>query len=113
MPSAAEMLQSTLGETAYLALKALADSNGFSCAIVALPPRELVTGQYVDNAYVSQLRAAADPVGFAVIDPVPAMIAKKTDKDGLYIAYDRNHPDALGHLTIAEAIVGQIQNQIR
>ena len=97
----------------FQALKALADANGFSCAIVALPPRELITGQYVDNAYVAQLHAAADPVGFAVIDPVPAMIASKTDKDGLYIAYDRNHPDAQGHLAIAEAIVAQIQSQIR
>ena len=99
-------------ETQLQALQALAKDQGFSCAIVALPPRELVTGQYPGTAYVSQLHAVADPVGFPVIDPVPAMMAKRSDKDGLYIAYDRNHPDALGHLAIAEAIVAQIQDRI-
>jgi lysophospholipase L1-like esterase len=98
--------------TQLQALQALAKDQGFSCAIVALPPRELVTGQYPGSTYVSQLHAVADPVGFPVIDPVPAMMAKRSDKDGLYIAYDRNHPDALGHLAIAEAIVSQIQDRI-
>ena len=100
-------------ETQFEALQALGKDQGFSCAIVALPPRELVTGQYPGSAYVSQLHAVADPVGFPVIDPIPAMMAKRSDKDGLYIAYDRNHPDALGHLAIAEAIVSQVQDRIR
>jgi lysophospholipase L1-like esterase len=99
--------------TQFQALQALAKEHGFTCAIVALPPRELVTGQYPGSAYVSQLHAVADPAGFSVIDPIPTMTAKRTDKDGLYIAYDRNHPDAQGHLAIAEAIVSQIQSQIR
>lgn len=93
-------------------LETMAKEQGFRCAIVALPPRELVTGQYSGNAYLSQIRAVADPLGFPVIDPIPTMMAKRTDKDGLYIAYDRNHPDALGHLAIAEAIVSQIQDRI-
>ena len=99
--------------TQFQALQGLAKEYRFNCAVVALPPRELVTGQYPGSAYISQLRAVADPVGFRVIDPIPTMMAKRTDKDGLYIAYDRNHPDAQGHLAIAEAIVSQIQSQIK
>jgi lysophospholipase L1-like esterase len=94
------------------ALQALARSSGFDCAIVALPPRELVSGQVPGAAYLSQIHAVADPVGFPVIDPIPAMIAKRTQKDGLYIPYDRNHPDAQGHRAIAEAIVAQIQDRV-
>jgi lysophospholipase L1-like esterase len=94
------------------ALQALARSNGFNGAIVALPPRELVSGQFPGSPYLSQLHAVADPVGFPVIDPIPAMTAKRTSKDDLYIPYDRNHPNAQGHLAIAEAIVAQIQNQV-
>jgi lysophospholipase L1-like esterase len=40
------------------------------------------------------------------------MAATRTDRAGLYIPYDRNHPNALGHRAIAEAIVAQIQNGI-
>jgi lysophospholipase L1-like esterase len=96
----------------FQALQGLAKEYGFSCAVVALPPRELVAGQYPGSAYISQLHAVADPVGFPVIDPIPTMTARRADKDGLYIAYDRNHPDAQGHLAIAEAIVSRIQDRI-
>ena len=94
------------------ALQDLARSNGFGSAIVALPPRELVSGQFPSSPYLSQIHAVADPAGVPVIDPIPAMIAKRTSKDDLYIPYDRNHPNAQGHRAIAEAIVEQVQNRI-
>jgi lysophospholipase L1-like esterase len=94
------------------ALHDLARSNGFGSAIVALPPRELVSGQFSSGPYLSQIHAVADPAGVPVIDPIPAMIAKRTSKDDLYIPYDRNHPNAQGHRAIAEAIVAKIQDRV-
>ncbi len=93
-------------------LQMLGRSAGFESAIVALPPRELVSGQFSSGPYLSQLHAVADPLGMPVIDPVASMIGRRGGKDELYIPYDRNHPSAVGHTAIAEAIVSRIQNRV-
>ncbi|HUK34259.1 MAG TPA: SGNH/GDSL hydrolase family protein [Vicinamibacterales bacterium] len=93
-------------------LQQMAQSTPFDVVVVALPPRELVMGQFSSAAYVSQIRTVAEPLGFSVVDPAPAMAAKRSDRDGLYIPYDRNHPDALGHRVIAEAIAASIRDRV-
>jgi len=93
-------------------LHALATAHHFAVAIVALPPRELVTGQYESAAYVNRLRALVTPFGFDVIDPVPAMRDSGIRGDRLYVPYDRNHPNAAGHRLIARAIFNRVERSL-
>ncbi len=85
-------------------LHRMATSNGFSVAVVMLPPREQVKGAYANAQYQTRARAIAERLGFLVVDPLPALAAGASNADTLYIPYDRNHPSAAGHRVIAQAI---------
>ena len=91
-------------------LRALAQSEGFVVGIVLLPPREQVTGQSTGRAYQQRIRELAEPLGFHVIDPLPAMSAAGSGRE-LFIPYDRNHPSAEGHRLIADAIFRYIEEK--
>ncbi len=85
-------------------LQAAAAAASFKVGIVILPPREQVAGQFSDSQYQSKVRSIAEPLGFFVIDPLPAMAASPLRKNTLFIPYDRNHPSAAGHRIIGETI---------
>jgi len=85
-------------------LRTIATAGNFKVGIIILPPREQVSGQFVDSQYQPHLRAMADKLGFFVVDPLPAMSASPMRKDRLFIPYDRNHPSAAGHRIIGETI---------
>jgi lysophospholipase L1-like esterase len=84
-------------------LRALAASR-FAVDILVLPCREQVAGQYPTAKYQSRVRDIADRLGFAVIDPLPALIASRRPVSDLFIPYDRNHPSAAGHRIIADTV---------
>jgi hypothetical protein len=82
----------------------LSRADGFEVAVVMLPCKEQVTGQFAHAQYQSRIRALAEPLGFTVIDPLPALVKAQATNRDLFIPYDRNHPSALGHRLIADAI---------
>ena len=85
-------------------LEALAREQGFTVALVVLPCKEQVTGEFQSGRYLETIRSLAEARGFHVIDPVPLMRERSTARHDLYIPYDRNHPSAEGHAVIAEAV---------
>jgi lysophospholipase L1-like esterase len=91
-------------------LRALSHTAGFSVAIVVLPPREQVTGQAPSRVYQNRIGQIAAPLGFHVIDPLPALATRDAAND-LFIPYDRNHPSAEGHRLIAEAILRYVEER--
>jgi lysophospholipase L1-like esterase len=100
-------------ESQFEALQDLSRRDNFPVGIVVLPPREQVIGLYPHARYQSRVRTLAEPLGFFVIDPLPALAAVKDHKDRLYVAYDRNHPSASGHAVIAHAIVDALRKNGR
>jgi lysophospholipase L1-like esterase len=101
-------IEKQLGE-----LREMAVAGGFSVGIVVLPPREQVVGLYPHARYQDRVRSLAAPLGFFVIDPLPALAATDVRKDRLYVAYDRNHPSEAGHRVIARAIVDDLSRNHR
>ena len=96
--------------TRHLAeLRKMATAGHFAVGIVALPPREQVMGVYGNAHYQTRLRAIAEQFGFLVIDPLPALAARASDADALFIPYDRNHPSAAGHRVLANAIFDSLE----
>lgn len=85
-------------------LRATAAAGNFQVGIIILPPREQISGQFVDSQYQPRLRAMTEKLGFFVIDPLPARSASPVRKDRLFILYDRNHPSAAGHRIIGETV---------
>jgi hypothetical protein len=81
----------------------LSQAHGFAVAVVMLPCKEQVTGQFTHAQYQTRIRDLAAPLGFAVIDPLPALVGAHVNRD-LFIPYDRNHPSAAGHQLIANSI---------
>lgn len=96
-------------EKYMLKLRDLADASHFAVGIVALPCREQVMGQFTQARYQSRIAEMAGRLGFFVVDPLPAMAAVESDKDELYIPYDRNHPSASGHAIIGQSIFSHLQ----
>lgn len=89
-------------------LSALGRDHGFAIALVILPCREQVLGQFPDARYQARVRNLAEPLGFRVIDPLARLVdAAKTYGD-LFIPYDRNHPTATGYRIIAQAIADDL-----
>jgi lysophospholipase L1-like esterase len=86
-------------------LREMAQAHGFAVGVVVLPPREQVVGLYPHARYQDRVRSIAEPLGFFVIDPLPSLATSPSDKQSLFIPYDRNHPSAAGHRLIAQAIV--------
>jgi lysophospholipase L1-like esterase len=85
-------------------LEALARDRSFAVALVVLPCKEQVTGEFQSTKYLDTIRSLAEPRGFHVIDPVAPMRERATARHELYIPYDRNHPSAEGHALIAQAV---------
>jgi lysophospholipase L1-like esterase len=98
-------------ETRFGRLRSLADASKFSVAIVVLPCREQVMGQFPNALYQTRVRAIADRLGFSVVDPLPFLVASRIGKDALFVPYDRNHPSATGHRIIAESILEYVTSQ--
>ena len=94
-------------------LRELAEARGFSVGVIVLPPREQVAGAYPHARYQDRVRSMAEPLGFFVIDPLPALAASPERKDRLYVPYDRNHPSEAGHRLIAQAIVDDLSRNGR
>lgn len=94
-------------------LREMAMAHGFSVGVVVLPPREQVVGLYPQARYQDRARSLAEPLGFFVIDPLPALAASDVKKDRLYVPYDRNHPSGAGHHVIAQAIVDDLSRNHR
>jgi lysophospholipase L1-like esterase len=92
-------------------LRAMSAANGFSVGIVVLPCKEQVLGQYPAARYQTRIRSIAEPLGFFVIDPLPALSARSARTEALFIPYDRNHPSAAGHRIIGEAILQDIEQR--
>jgi lysophospholipase L1-like esterase len=88
--------------TQFERLRALADARSFSVGIVVLPSKDQVLGQYANASFQKKVRSLATPLRFDVIDPLPLMSEHRTRE--LFIPYDRNHPSAVGHALIAQAI---------
>jgi lysophospholipase L1-like esterase len=91
-------------------LRTMSAANGFSVGIVVLPCKEQVLGQYPSARYQTRIRSLAEPLEFFVIDPLPSLTARKSQTEALFIPYDRNHPSAIGHRIIAEAIFQFIEH---
>jgi lysophospholipase L1-like esterase len=94
-------------------LHEMAVEHGFSVGVVVLPPREQVVGLYPHARYQNRVRSMAEPLGFFVIDPLPALAASKEKKDRLFVPYDRNHPSEAGHRVIAHVIVDDFTRHSR
>jgi lysophospholipase L1-like esterase len=88
-------------------LHELSQAHGFAVSIIMLPCKEQVTGEFSQARYQSRIRELAEPLGFGVIDPLPAL-AGFADKRALFIPYDRNHPSAVGHQLIADAVLNDL-----
>jgi hypothetical protein len=88
-------------------LHELSQAHGFAVGIIMLPCKEQVTGEFSQARYQSRIRELAEPLGFGIIDPLPAL-AGFADKRDLFIPYDRNHPSAIGHRLIADAILSDL-----
>jgi len=86
------------------ALRSIATARHFGVAVVVLPPREQVLGAYPQSRYQTTARSLAEPLGFLVIDPLPALSHVATNGGTLFIPYDRNHPSAAGHRLLAQTI---------
>jgi lysophospholipase L1-like esterase len=86
------------------ALRSIATARHFGVAVVVLPPREQVLGAYPQSHYQTTARALAEPLGFLVIDPLPALSRVAATAGTLFIPYDRNHPSAAGHRLLAQTI---------
>jgi len=95
------------------ALRTMSLAHGFSVGVVVLPPREQVVGLYPHARYQDRIRSIAEPLGFFVIDPLPALASSRVKKDRLYVAYDRNHPSGAGHALIAQVIVDELSRNHR
>jgi len=91
-------------------LKAVATAFDFRVGLIVLPPREQVTGRFLDSQYQRRVQAIAATLGFFVIDPLPMLVASPARKDMLFVPYDRNHPSAMGHRLIAESIAGYLDH---
>jgi lysophospholipase L1-like esterase len=95
-------------EQQLAALQSLARERHFAVALVPLPSREQVSGQYQNAHYQTRLGEIGARLGFPLIDPLPSLVTHKNDVADLYIAYDRNHPTAAGHRLIAQAVFDQL-----
>jgi lysophospholipase L1-like esterase len=93
-------------------LRSIADSRHLVAGIIALPCRELVTGQYPSRNYLNRIRALAEPLGLFVIDPIPVMTAHAATAEDLFIPYDRDHPSRTGDRLIAQAIVSYLEQHV-
>lgn len=93
----------TLVEEQFARLRALADTRGFRVAVVVLPSKEQVTGQFTSASYQTRVRELAERSGFLVVDPLPDLMAA-TERARLFIPYDRNHPSAYGHRIIGDVV---------
>lgn len=94
--------------TQFGRLQQMAHAAGFSVGVVMLPPREQVGGRFTEDGYQSHVRALAEQAGFFVVDPLPSL-AQHVAGPPLFVPYDRNHPSALGHKIIAEAVVDALE----
>jgi lysophospholipase L1-like esterase len=93
-------------------LRSLSDSRHLVAGIVALPCRELVTGQYPSSNYLNRIRALAEPLDLFVIDPIPVMTAHEAKGEDLFIPYDRDHPSRTGDRLIAQAILSHLEQHV-
>jgi hypothetical protein len=91
----------------------LADQFGFKVGIVVLPSRQQVAGDFPAARIQSKVREIAKRNHLFVIDPLPAFQKRREDIDTLYIAYDRHHPSATGHLIIADCIAEDLRTNDR
>ena len=93
-------------------LRSLSDSTHFVAGIIALPCRELVTGQYPSSNYLNRIRALAEPLNLFVIDLIPVMTAHGAKGEDLFIPYDRDHPSRLGDRLIAQVILSYLEQHV-
>jgi hypothetical protein len=96
----------------FTALRALADNSGFSVAVVILPCKEQVFGEFPSAQYQARVRSLAEPLAFTVIDPLPALTTRARTEPDLFIPYDRNHPSAPGHDVIGSAIADALVSRM-
>jgi hypothetical protein len=86
-------------------LHALAAAHGFRPLLVAFPIPIAVERSFPRSSYPLRLRALADREGVPLLDLNDAFRAVYRDHESLFIPYDGDHPNALGHDVAARAIV--------
>jgi len=86
-------------------LHTLAAASGFRPLLVAFPIPIAVERPFPHSSYPSRLRALADREGMPLLDLNDAFRAVYRGHESLFIPYDGDHPNAVGHDVAARAIV--------
>lgn len=86
-------------------IRELAETHGFRTLLVTFPIPLGVERSFPRSSYPAHLRDLAEHEGLAMIDLQPAFRAAYRGHESLFIPYDGDHPNRVGHDIAAREIV--------
>ncbi len=88
-----------------------ASRDGFSAIVVIFPIPTAMSSAFPDAKYQDVVRSIATTHGLQVLDLEERFRAAYDGHESLYIPYDADHPNEVGHAVAADSLAGFLQQE--